>query len=41
MTTKQKAIVWIGIALVVAAGVYPPWVALFGAGSPNRMRKNT
>ena len=34
MTTKQKAIVWIGIALVLAAGVYPPWVALLGSGSP-------
>jgi hypothetical protein len=29
-TTAQKIVVWVGVFLIVAAGLYPPWVSLWG-----------
>lgn len=26
MSPKQKAVIWVGILLIVAMGLYPPWV---------------
>jgi heme/copper-type cytochrome/quinol oxidase subunit 2 len=28
MSVKQKVVVWIGTLLIVAMGVYPPWVRI-------------
>jgi len=30
MAARQKTVVWIGVALIVGTGLYPPWVAVWG-----------
>ena len=32
MNRKQKICLWIGIAVIVAMGIYPPWIKPIGDG---------